>query len=173
MEKVIIGIVLLGCFAVSTLSQSQKKPCSEDEANQFDFWVGEWNLEWKTQTGEVQRGTNVVNKVLGGCVVQENFDGGAKLPLKGISHSMFEARSGKWKQTWVDNSGSYLDFVGGMDGDKMILSRGFTGRDGKERMQRMIFFNIEKNSIDWKWEGSTDGGKTWKLAWHIKYSRKN
>ena len=34
------------------------------------------------------------------------------MPLRGLSVSLFNARSGKWQQTWVDNEGAYLDFVG-------------------------------------------------------------
>lgn len=54
----------------------------------------------------------------------------------------------------------------------MILSRKFTNADGKEVHQRMIWFNIEEDSLEWNWEKSTDGGKTWQLNWHISYTRK-
>jgi len=32
----------------------------------------------------------------------------------GRSISIFDATDKKWKQTWVDSQGSYLDFVGGL-----------------------------------------------------------
>ncbi len=172
MRYVFIGLFLFTFFSVDIAAQNRQKPCSQPEANQFDFWVGSWNLEWQTQNGEIQKGTNVISKILGGCVIEENFDGGANLPLKGISHSLFDRASGKWKQTWVDNSGSYLDFTGEMKHGEMILSRTFDRPDGNTVTQRMVFFNLGSDSLEWNWENSSDGGKTWNLAWQIKYSRK-
>jgi hypothetical protein len=36
----------------------------------------------------------------------------------------------------------------------------------------MVFFNIKPDSLDWSWEASTDGGKTWTVQWPIHYARK-
>lgn len=36
----------------------------------FDFWLGDWNVYW-----EDKRGTNRINKILDGAVIQENFEG--------------------------------------------------------------------------------------------------
>jgi len=38
--------------------------------------------------------------------------------------------------------------------------------------QRMIFYEIKKDSFTWDWENSTDYGKTWSLQWRINYKRK-
>lgn len=40
-------------------------------------------------------------------------------------------------------------------------------------MQRMIWYNIEENSLDWNWEKSNDNGMTWKTLWTIHYERRN
>jgi len=72
----------------------------------------------------------------------------------------------------VDNSGGYLEFAGGFEDKKMILSRELITKDNKKVKQRMIFYNITENKLDWNWEKSTDDGKTWQLAWKIHYSRK-
>jgi len=97
------------------------KPCADPKASEFDFWLGEWTAEW----GEDGRGTNVVTKALGGCVVLENFTDLDLDPrsLVGMSVSTYVARESCWKQTWVDNQGSYLDFKGGMTDEGMVLSR--------------------------------------------------
>ncbi|REJ78813.1 MAG: DUF1579 domain-containing protein [Acidobacteria bacterium] len=167
----ILFFALVTFGTAGVFSQSTNPPCSGDENNQFDFWVGNWDLEWKSQQGAEQKGTNTISKILGGCVVREEFDGGKDLPLKGQSYSMFDPATGRWKQTWVDNQGSYLDFVGGREGDKMVLSRSFKDRSGNEISQRMVFLNIEKDSLDWIWERSSDGGKSWTEVWKIRYVR--
>ncbi|MGH9580349.1 MAG: hypothetical protein ACRD2R_05090 [Terriglobales bacterium] len=71
----------------------------------------------------------------------------------------------------MDNSGSYLDFVGEFSEGKMVLSREAVGRDGKKFLQRMVWFNINAEKFDWNWESSRDGGETWQVAWAIHYTR--
>jgi len=91
--------------------------------------------------------------------------------LQGLSVSTYNMQLGKWQQTWVDNSGSYLDFVGEFAAGKMILSREAT-LAGQPILQRMVWYNIAEQSLDWNWERSTDDGETWQIMWHIHYQRK-
>ncbi|MGH9545997.1 MAG: DUF1579 family protein [Terriglobales bacterium] len=149
------------------------KPCSEPEQKQLEFWVGEWDLTWPGNTpGETAHGTNSIARILDGCVVEESFSGGDAMPLRGRSVSIFNAGAGKWKQTWVDNEGAYLDFVGEFKDGRMILAREATRPDGSKSLQRMVFKNITRDEFDWSWEGSKDGGKTWSVVWPIHYRRK-
>ena len=127
-------------------------------------WPGE-------KPGEVGHGTNSVREVMDGCVVQENFSGGDSMHLRGTSLSVFDANSGYWKQTWVDNEGGYLDFIGGFENSEMIMQRE-TIRDGAKILQRMMWENISSNEMDWIWEASRDGGKTWQVNWRIHYKRR-
>lgn len=147
-------------------AQDSPKPCSAPEFRQLDFWVGSWDLTWNKDS----KGTNTVTRVLGGCVIEENFNGGDSMSLRGMSVSSYRPETGKWYQTWVDNDGSYLDFVGGMQGDKMILQRS-ASRDGKVYLQRMVFHDIKPDSLVWDWQRSSDQGKTWENLWTIHYRR--
>lgn len=148
-------------------------PCAATEQQQLQFWVGEWDLSWPgKKSGEVQHGTNSVRRVLDGCVVEENFSGGDAMPLRGKSVSVFDVRSGKWKQTWVDNQGGYLDFTGEFSNQQMILARELTRPGGKKILQRMVFKHIQADEFDWSWESSSDSGTTWNLVWPIHYKRR-
>jgi hypothetical protein len=152
---------------------AQPKPCSDPEQKQLDFWVGEWDLTWPGDpAGGTAHGTNRIRRILDGCVVEENFSGDDATSLRGTSVSIFDAGSGKWKQTWVDNEGGYLDFVGGFKDGQMILAREAVRPDGSKGMQRMVFKNIGQNEFDWSWEGSKDGGQTWTVVWPIHYKRR-
>ena len=149
-------------------------PCAAPEQKQLEFWVGEWDLTWPGgKQGEIGRGTNRIHRLLDSCVVQENFSGGTAMHLRGISVSIFDTRAGKWKQTWVDNEGGYLDFMGEFKDGQMVLARDVVGPDGTKVIQRMVFKNITANEFDWSWEASKDGGKTWELMWPIHYKRKS
>jgi len=154
-------------------SAAPSNPCAAPEQQQLSFWVGEWDLTWPgNQPGELQHGTNNIRRILDGCIVEENFSGGTDMPLRGKSLSLFDARAGKWKQTWVDNEGAYLDFVGEFKDGQMILAREVTHPDGSKVLQRMVFKSIKADAFDWSWEGSKDGGKTWQVVWPIHYQRK-
>src|SRR5947208_10083670 len=96
--------------------------CLVAEQTQLAFWLGEWELTWPGEKqGQVDHGTNSIQRVLDGCAVEENFSGGAVMHLRGRSLSIFDTISGKWKQTWVDNEGGYLDFTGEFRDGQMIL----------------------------------------------------
>jgi hypothetical protein len=150
-----------------TAAESPPSPCELPEARQLDFWVGEWDLTW----GDEGRGTNVITVDYDGCVIIEHFDGNPTMALRGLSTSVYNVRRGRWQQTWVDNQGGYLDFVGGLEGDRMILSRK-AEQDGQAFLQRMVWYNISESELDWNWERSLDDGATWETLWQIHYVRR-
>jgi hypothetical protein len=176
--KRVFATMILSCLAVSTsFSQSTPAapdPCTSTQQKQFDFWVGEWNLTWPGKnSGEIGRGSNSIKRILDGCVVQESFSGQESMHLRGTSVSIFDAKEGTWKQTWVDNEGGYLDFTGELKNGEMIFQREALQKDGTKLLQRMVWKNITANEFDWSWEASGDGGKTWQVQWPIHYKRKN
>lgn len=137
------------------------------QLSQFAFWIGDWDLTWGEDGQE--RGTNRIRPILNGKVVLEEFDGAPALDFRGKSVSVYDPARG-WLQTWVDNAGAYLDFSGGMQGDRMVLSRQFE-REGQTVHQRMVWYNIRPDEMDWNWERSTDG-QNWEVLWHIHYRRR-
>lgn len=140
----------------------------------MDFWVGDWNLQTlspdTSQESGIREGkaTNSIRKILDGCVIEENFEAPG---LSGSSYSTFSKNRGFWYQTWVDNSGSYMPFIGIFEDDRKIF-RMEAERNGQKMLLQMVFYKIEENSLTWDWERSTDEGDTWKLLWRIEYSRR-
>jgi len=162
-------LILISCCAAG---QTKKAACSAPEFRQFDFWVGDWDLSWPGQNGQPeQHGHNRIERELGDCVIHENFSDEANPPFQGTSLSVFNPKLGKWQQTWTDNQGAYLDFVGEFKDGQMALAREFTS-DGKRVLQRMVYKNIKPDSLDWSWERSDNGGATWNVVWPIHYQRK-
>jgi hypothetical protein len=172
--SLMLSLLLFSALSIGKQAASgAANPCTTSEQRQLDFWVGEWDLTWPgNKAGEVQHGTNSIRRVLDGCVIEENFSGESDMHLRGKSVSIFDTRSGRWKQTWVDNEGGYLDFVGEFKDGQMSLGREMTPPDGTKGMQRMVFKNISADEFDWSWEGSKDGGKTWQVVWPIHYKRR-
>jgi hypothetical protein len=170
-------LLLLACIpSVPSDASPRLGPPSTGE-HQLDFWIGDWTLhsrqrvapdrdEWREEMA-----VNHVRAILDGKVIQEEFDGRqlAK-PLLGMSLSVYHAPTKKWKQTWVDNQGSYLDFVGEYRDGKMIFTRDAQVQ-GRAIKQRMCFENITPDRFTWKWERSSDDGKPWLLLWELQYQR--
>ena len=137
-------------------------------SRQFNFWLGEWDLTWQ----DGGSGTNSVRAILDGTVIFESFDAGPTDTFKGMSFSVYNLALGKWQQTWVDNQGNYLDFVGTYLDGKMMMERVVTLAK-KTIMQRMVFYNITDTSLDWIWERSEDQGAAWEPLWQIHYKRRS
>jgi hypothetical protein len=169
MKKILSMFSLILVF-FTTFGQTPpaQKPCSAPEASQFDFWVGDWQLTWN----DTSHGTNKINKILDGCGIQENFYDPA-MNYKGQSWSVYNPNAKQWQQTWVDNQGGYIALTGKFENGEMTLStQPRKLANGKETISRMVFYNIQPNTFDWRWEATTDNGVTWKPNWTIHYKRK-
>jgi len=131
--------------------------------NQFDFWLGDWDVAW----GDDGKGTNRVERILDGKIIQEKF---SAPDLQGMSVSSYDPERNLWCQTWVDNNGTYLDFTGTLGDGKMILSRDAIVK-GQACKQRMVWYDIRGDTLEWNWERSDDDGDTWRVLWQIHYRR--
>ena len=47
------------------------------------------------------------------------------------------------------------------------------GEPQKNGQMRMVFSEIERDSLRWSWERSTRGGKTWTPVMTIEYRRRS
>ena len=81
-------------------------PCeSRPESRQFDFWVGEWDV---TTPKGAHAGSSSVQKILGGCVVFENWT-----PASGAAGKSLNAYNSKlkmWQQFWTSASGNVTEY---------------------------------------------------------------
>ena len=140
-------------------------PSAED----FDFWLGEWNVRWGATPGDT--GRNVVTRSFGGRVVEERFDGRPGVDLLGLSVSVYDPHRELWRQTWVDDAGNYFALEGNLiDGDMTLLS---TAHNAPERgaVYRMRFFDIERDALTWTWERSLRAGAVFEELWRLEYER--
>ncbi|MEX0649150.1 MAG: DUF1579 family protein [Balneolaceae bacterium] len=167
---IIVSVVLLS--QVDPVSGQNRLDNTEPE-HYFDFWLGEWELTWQNEDGTTATGSNTIERILDGHIIREKFKAmtGDMAGFTGESYSAYNAGTGEWKQTWVDNQGAYLDFTGEISGDKRIFKRNALSPEGDEFLQRMVFYNISEQSLTWDWETSQDDGQTWQLRWRIHYQR--
>jgi uncharacterized protein DUF1579 len=141
--------------------------CSGPEFRQFDFWLGDWDV--KLPNGKVA-GTNNIQGILGGCVLQESWKGAGK--VEGHSFNIYDASTKRWHQTWVDNTGTLLNLDGGIVDGKMVLSGDTLDEKGNKVINRIIWTKVDADHVRQLWETSSDGGKTWETAFDGQYTKK-
>jgi hypothetical protein len=151
--------------------------CDAPDGRDFHFWIGNWDLRVRQriaiQGNEYREGRAVssVRPILDGCVLLEEFHGDQlPRPVVGMSVSTFNARTGQWQQTWVDNSANNMVFQGGYAGGRMeMIHKDEDGRDSV--LWRITFYNVHDDEFDWAYDRSTDGGRTWLNFMQIHYTR--
>jgi hypothetical protein len=159
--------------------------CSSAEAHQFDFWIGNWDIEQKiiqkdgTWLKTIARDS--VFSILKGCAIEEHWNGNVKFfwagmkktkPMEGFSIRYYDANDKKWHIKWMDNfnptigdgfAGNFKDGIGEFFQEKNI-------EKGK-RLSRITFSDITKNSFHWDLSISSDIGKTWSKIWIMEMKR--
>jgi hypothetical protein len=95
---------------------SVPNPCPASGAEDFDFWVGTWQL--RRPSGELFA-TTVVSEELDGCVVMEDFINAGGNQAR--SMSAYDAATGVWHQIYQDNLLGNWRMEGGLDGSSMKL----------------------------------------------------
>lgn len=146
-------------------------PCAYIEGTRdLDFWIGSW--ECYNPAGQMA-GRNVITRALNDCVIEENWSG--SLGTNGRSFNYFDQNDGMWHQTWVDNKGGSLTFVGTIVntilGSAMVYERTSTDAEGATTDHQMILAPQEDGTVTQEAKVSTDGGETWTSSWVLTYHR--
>ena len=143
-------------------------PCdSRPEAKQFDFWVGEWDVVVNGKPA----GTNRIERILNGCVLQENWTGAGG--GSGKSWNWYDIGDRKWHQLWLSSGGApHLSLAGSFADDVMKYEGTSVGPGGVAVHNRLQFFKLPNDRVRQFWEQSRDGGKTWTVAFDGDYRRK-
>ena len=167
--SVLAGLLLLAASPARAQETQTPPPppCSGPEHRQFDFWVGEWDV---TQPDGTLAGTNRIEVILGGCVLQESWRS-TNGKSQGHSFNLY-GRDGKWHQTWVDNGGLLLELVGGLQDGRMVMGQDVMRPDGQTVRHEISWEKLPTGQVKQHWRSSTDGGKTWSDIFVGIYTKK-
>lgn len=155
--------------------QAQKSPCGSNPVyRQFDFWVGEWEafgLKGK------KAGDSKISIILDSCVVLEEWTSASKqggITFTGKSFNNYNAATGQWQQTWVDNVGGSTAYLQGKFENKRIsfLTQPFHFSKDSMAIRRLSFFDLGPNKVRQWGEISKDNGTTWVTEYDLEYRRK-
>jgi hypothetical protein len=164
-------LALLPAFFLLALAASPAAAaatsCSDAaKSHQFDFWIGDWDVS----AGAGNAGTNKIEPILGGCVLQENWHGAQG--GEGTSLNFYNPDTGKWHQKWVWKQGKALELEGGLENGKMVLEGQKKGSDGKTIRNRITWTPNADGTVRQLWESSGDEGKTWQVQFDGLYKRR-
>jgi hypothetical protein len=140
------------------------QPClTGAQYKQFDFWLGDWDVE----VGGQKIARSHIEKISGGCIVQENW-----MPsngLQGKSWNFFNSATGKWEQLWIGPGGGALKLEGELRDGAMRYNGTTPRQGGPATEERLTFTPLENRAVRQHWEQSADGGKTWTVVFDGVY----
>lgn len=149
-------------------------PCLTAERNrQFDFWIGTWDVyPSAAPAGRAPRiGVNVITAIESGCALHESWT--AARGGTGRSFNWYDTNLQSWRQLWIDQQGNTLDYTAGEYRDGAMRFTGWTrGPQGERVEQRLIFFNIHRDTVRQLFEASRDSGRTWQSTFDARYVRR-
>jgi len=173
MKKIIIlSIFIYYCFTL--IAQSTASPCSGPNYRQFDFWIGQWDVYGPKGK---KAGDSKISLILDSCIILEEWKSTGVtngVHFQGKSFNTYNAATGQWQQTWVDNAGGSNEYLSGnAEGNKIIfLTSPFPFTKDTMAVRRLTFFNLDENKVRQLGEISKDNQSTWAIEYDLEYRRK-
>ncbi len=182
-------LVCASCVVGYDTGLADMAGCDGPSARQFDFWIGEWDVEnqqanpaapgdstlYRTGTAEVR-----VYPVADGCALVEHWEGNLSWGrVQGFSVRSYDPRTGNWMLllNWpAPGSGQPARFStleGVFRHGRGEFFNSFIGADGNPATSRFTFSDISADSYRWDAASSADAGLTWKTTWIMEGKRRN
>lgn len=180
--KSAIIIVLAAMLALSIATPApgeeeaiQKKPppvCESMKSfNDFDFWLGEWNVYSNDDKRQFQ-GTNAITKHHKNCLIMENWtsaQGGT-----GNSMNYYDPVEDQWRQLWV--AGGYsIDYTGGLNESGSMVLNGEINyyASGKSQAFRGTWTPKADGSVQQFFEQQDSDSQEWTVWFDGLYVKKD
>lgn len=131
-----------------TYAQNNECACCTYAHNQFNFWVGEWEVF--NEKGE-KVGENFIEKLEDNCILSENWSG--EKGGSGKSYNYYNPADSTWNQLWLSNSGTILKLKGGLaQTGKMILKSDIIKDKKASYYNQIIWTRNPDGSVTQLWE---------------------
>ncbi|RYZ25999.1 MAG: DUF1579 domain-containing protein [Chitinophagaceae bacterium] len=150
-------------------AQVQKSPCTTNPVyRQFDFWIGEWDVY--ALNGK-KAGDSKIELILDSCIILENWKS-MNGNYAGKSFNTFNATTGQWQQTWVDNMGGSTEYLEGKSENNSIIFQTNPFAKDTVATRRLTFYKLSADKVRQHGEVTKDNGASWKTEYDLEYRRK-
>ena len=145
-------------------ARKNQYPCRNDpKYREFDFWLGEWDVESNGQ--RIARSS--IQLVVDECVIFENYQAAG---YSGKSLSAWNGR--RWEQYYCDTAGGARFWTGALIDGKMVMTIELD-QNGTKVLNRMTYSKEGPDRVRQFIETSTDDGKTWAAGYDGMYVRRH
>jgi hypothetical protein len=147
--------------AIAEMNRSAHPCLNAPEFRQFDYWLGEWDVE----IGGQKAAKSSIQLILDDCVIFENYS--SSIGYAGKSFSIYDAAHKKWEQRYVDTGGAFHLWSGGLENGVMTFR---WDHDGS--FNRMTYTKEGPDRVRQVLETSSDG-KIWAKTYDGLYIRRH
>lgn len=170
MGKSLFSIWLSTCLFLGQSAFAQEVGCEMlPSFNEFDFWVGEWDVF--DSTGSIEIGVNSVQKFEIGCIILEKWTGADG--LTGTSFSYYNPVTKEWRYVWVSANRYSIDLVGGKRSNEMLLEGSIYNFGGAVWDFRGTWVPNPDGSVRQLFEQYNHSSDQWGSWFNRIYKRKN
>ena len=142
---------------------------SRDEPDVLDFWVGHWDVF--SDDGR-RIGTNVIEKVPGGCAVIEKWLGAEGDERRSLF--VFKPASREWTQVWMTGTGEWERKIVIESSPGSVRFQEDSRRSGRRlQLDRTTLTQLPGSRVRQLVERSRDGGATWHRYFEAVYVRQD
>ena len=177
------GGLLVALLSLNSLALAGQdfpvSPALSAEARQFDFWIGEWDVNLRVRQNDLtwadqHRAQAKVYPILSGKAVLELWSEDQVSGIKGYSLRYFDQTRDEWV-LWLNwpsaNRSGSSSLAGTFRHRRGNFFSTSVAADGTETTSRFSFSDISPDSFRWDDAFSTDGGATWRDNWIMEFSR--
>lgn len=171
-----ISVLLCLClFIISPVLQAQlPNQLKLPKDREFDFWVGEWDVNLRIQQADKQWQDQIKSKakiyaINEGRAILELWNDQRPDGIKGFSLRYYDFTKGKWI-LWLNWPGKNRSGLSSLEGEFRHGRGEFFGGKG-DTLTRYSFSDISPYYLRWDDAFTRDGGKTWTHNWIMEFTR--
>jgi hypothetical protein len=175
---------LLAASAATPPTQTPP-PCLAEEARQFDFWLGDWDIRQKIREADggwlSLPARTSVSSVLDGCALLEHWEGDVRFyweemdaveHIEGLSVRSYDPGAGQWCIYWMDSRHPQFGppYCGGFaDGHGDFTQERST--PAGVRLMRIRFSELGGDAVRWELAIGDAEGTSWTPLWIMEMQR--
>ncbi|MCE7996149.1 MAG: hypothetical protein HEP71_29485 [Roseivirga sp.] len=173
--KRVTSLTLLLVLCFSTLLQAQfPNQLKLPKDREFDFWIGEWNVNLRIQQPDKQWKDGIKSKakiyaVNDGRAILELWNDQRPDGIKGFSLRYYDFEKKKWV-LWLNWPSKNRSGLSSLQGEFRHGRGEFFGGKG-DTLTRYSFSDISPYYLRWDDAFTRDGGKTWTHNWIMEFTR--